>query len=575
MAGNSGENNSDNKALKTLKDVANKIKNFFVNNSKFIIIAMVAVILVIVIIAGGYLIILLDDVKNSNDTSSSSYSKYNSKAYSNSLSVDTETGTITSSDEEYDIENIWEEDDRYSEYICGIEVDGEELEAFDVFEYLWNAEVVMQYPYIEGLDEDSLNGTVCFYRYIDGDEVQLQFKSTTEFDSMVSSGDEDVLSYFTINEDGSIKIAYLEEASYTIETDDPEGLTALQAIDSDLDEDASSVCQSETLSSSNGQYSVTVTESTLSTTNISYKSKLEKYVLPFNLLWSIIVIGNGDKTEAVSLAYAIAEMAYNGEISLIIDDNNVQTTDVTTYNYTLTDHYNGEITATVKKYTSTYTKTIEHKIDTAGVDHKTTTGESTSEPRNTSTTPETSKTLTDQKVDIGTYATVYTEWHSVNTVALDIKKIESWCAIYENDATYTSSDSGFSDSNISGGVDTETEEVDIETFTISSSSDIDELISDGVDNTYASGEETVADWRDNIENTYQDYDGETTSTYSDYSVITENGITYSTYTETQKTPKYTYDIIYGGEVIKSQNYTNISYGTSTRTISSRIFWRNC
>lgn len=79
-------------------------------------------------------------------------------------------------------------------------------------EYLLNAELVTQYPYISSLasSDDKINGVIQFDRIQTTDEGEqrknLTYTDSSQFDTMynnyANTGNRDVFNYFTLDEEG-------------------------------------------------------------------------------------------------------------------------------------------------------------------------------------------------------------------------------------------------------------------------------------------------------------------------------------------------------------------------------------
>lgn len=521
MTDNEEENGKDSKVANIS---AKKVIRAVIKPAKWLIIAVLIFVLV-VLIAGAVIkdIIRIGDAKNSNDPDDKNYRAYGPGAYSDSITIDAENGTITAG---MTAQEMWDNDGRYREYLYTV----------DELEYLLNAQFVTQYPYIASAEGDELNGTIRFYRnnsedpmvYVSQDTLQSYVDS---YNAGTSSALDSALKSFTLNEDGSIQVAFLTETSHTVTTNDPVAVEdALQQI-------------SGSSSSTSGENSVVrASESVLSTTNIPYLSSVQNYVLPFNLLWSIVVMGHSDKNQAIELATSIADMAYDGEISLIIDDNNSYSEEVETYTYTLTDCYTGSLAATINEEKITEETVIVIEKPGSGGNNTIIVGPTPTD-RATDNTRKSNRTiekhqysggsvLIDEKHEVAQYETVCTEIHNDNRPSVKIKKIVSWCAIYENDATYTTN--------------TITTDDDLNA---SSMEDITlgEVTYSGAEAFENENIESLQDWKKSLEEKYKD----STEEVSEDITVT-----------------YTYSIEYEGTIIKEQKYTNITVNTASTYKSS-------
>lgn len=520
MAKNNNENNPINSAATTAANIGKVLKSIF--NFKLILIIVAVAILVITILAASLKdIIRVGAAENNNDPNSDNYRQYGPGAYSESITIstdDSESGTTSTDDAATGVisigmspQDMWDNDERYREY----------LNSVDDLKYLLNAQFVTQYPYIDSAGEDELNGTIRFYR--NDSTTAMSYVSTDTLNGYIetynNSGDtnarDSALNSFTLNADGSIMIAYLVEESYEVVTND-EG-TADDAIEQIS---GSSKSQNE-----EGNYVVGASSSTLQTKNISYLSYVQNYTLPFNLLWSIVVMGHSNKSEAITLARSIADMAYEGEISLIIDDNNIYRVNTDTYTYNLTDHYNGTITANISGTLTTTTTTTDSEGNT-------TTNTEVSDMSEMSP----SQTIDNYEVD-KECNTVYTETHNENSPSIKIRKIVAWCAIFENDAKYETTSTSNEDSPNSGTMDDSEEEY------------IKDL---SIDDAVAVPIPDLEIWKDMME-----------LFFADETVTETNPDDGST---TEKTEDYT--ISYEGTITQTQNYTDITVSSTTSSSST-------
>ena len=139
-------------------------------------------------------------------------------------------------------------------------------------------------------------------------KFQMIYTSPEEFEKLKSkyeqSGDTEVYKYFTINEENEIVIAYGRTTSTTVSTDDKEvNIESLSRTETTpYEEVEENIYQLTKYSIREGTY--------------DYKSLIDKYALPFNLLWAFLI-----QTEDYELTKAIADLAYESEIHIGIYDN--------------------------------------------------------------------------------------------------------------------------------------------------------------------------------------------------------------------------------------------------------------
>lgn len=221
---------------------------------------------------------------------------------------------ITSLDELTQAELLWCLNDAYSSY----------LKKPEELEKLLNAELITQYPDL-GSNATELNGIIKFERHKDDDSSEfLTYLDYSTFTGYVDSNNTDALKYFTLDEQGNALVAYSDKTTETLTSND--GDMKLSDYTDGLD---------DSNKQPDGDYSKTTI--TVSSVSINYKSAVEKYTMPFNYLWSLLVIGE-DKDFVLELA----DLVENSEITISIYDNIVTTEDVNTYTYkkeTRTDKY--------------------------------------------------------------------------------------------------------------------------------------------------------------------------------------------------------------------------------------------
>lgn len=358
---------------------------------KIIIIIFVAIIVISILGQGN-----IEERVNKGILPSSEddpeYSEHCPAAYYKSIYI-TEQGTLIA---EKSVKEMWNEDKKatgrkrlgYNTY----------LSSPDALAYFLNAQIVTQYPYIESASGTDLNGTVRFYRneskqpmaYVKQEALQKfvdNYNEKGDTDSLAKA-----LDSFSINNDGTITIAYLEEDYETLTTNDPEAATTAAK-----NRDASSN------SSGNGTYIVETSSSQLFTTTIAYQSLVKKYTLPFELLWAIAVWAHNGGEITEDFCYAMATMAYDGEIRLIIDDSNTVTTTTDNYKYD-------------KEKKTEYSDMVLYRNGVGCASGKYTT----------------------DAEKVGSFWVTNVDVNTVNSPSLKIGLIQSWCALYNNDAVFTS-----------------------------------------------------------------------------------------------------------------------------------------
>ena len=205
------------------------------------------------------------------------------------------------------------------------------------------------------------------------------------------------LESFAINSNGSIKVAYLKGEVEQVVTND-EG--SASDAESTMNVDATSTKNSD----GSKLYTISNSNSRLYSSNISYRKVIQDYILPFEFLWAIVVIGDsGSRSSGNSedLAHAIASMAYDGEIRLIVDDNSSEVT---------TDEVTGFNLVNYHSYTEILLKREGHVISNG-------------------------KEI-NEKLGSNHYVSTYTKIEANSSPVLRIRKIEGWSAIYDKTPSY-------------------------------------------------------------------------------------------------------------------------------------------
>lgn len=375
----------------------NLLKEVIKGRMRKVIIIIAIVIILISIFSAGHENSKVEDGILPTSEEDEGYSENCPAEYYKSIYI-TEQGTLIA---EKSVKEMWDNDEKassdkrigYNKYLSNA----------DALAYLLNAQIVTQYPYIDSASGTDLNGTVRFYRneskqpmaYLSQEALQKyvdDYNNKGDTDSLAKA-----LDSFSINNDGTITVAYLEEDYETLTTNDPDAASTAAK-----DRDASSN------NSGNGTYVVETSSSQLFTTTIAYQSLVRKYTLPFELLWAIAIEGNDGmpgnyKGNVEDFCYAMATMAYDGEIRLIIDDSNTVTTTTDNYKYD-------------KEKKTEYSDIVLYRNGVGCYRNKYTTD------------PE----------KVGSFWVTNVDVNTVNSPSLKIGLIQSWCALYNNDAVFTS-----------------------------------------------------------------------------------------------------------------------------------------
>lgn len=227
--------------------------------------------------------------------------------------------TITSIDELTHAEILWCTNDVYKKY----------LEKPEDLQRILDAELITQYPKIDGLSADKLNGIVEFIRYTTDPDTQVETETTLKWISeeqfvekmakYEENGNTDILNYFTLDAQGNIKIATWKRETGEFYSND----TTFQT---DREKIRGGIKPSDITSKYDSRYNVTANSMnsieasyvtyTIQEQTINYKMLIQKYTLPFEYIWSLLVI-----TESDEVALDLAELAYNSQIQIGIYDN--------------------------------------------------------------------------------------------------------------------------------------------------------------------------------------------------------------------------------------------------------------
>lgn len=320
----------------------NKITSFFSRHWK-ILIPIMAVIFIVIILSSAVMLITLDDgTYKEGDMGNVPYA---ASTYVKSIKF-TEDGIkfIYTHTDETTGEEISEE--KTSSEMAQITWDEMKengstvenyLDSVDELEKLMNAEIITQYPKLDNVT--GLNGTIEFERRkSDGTIVKLQFINLETFNSYIEEKKTDVVNYYTLDDSGNVLIGVVDETTETLNSNDEE---------MELSEYSDSL--SDTNKRSEGNYSKT--EYNVYSKSINYKSAVDKYTMPFQYLWSIIVIGD-DKGVGLELA----DLVENSQIVISIFDNITTTVNESTYTYHKEKKVDVSATATANTNYGKYTK---------------------------------------------------------------------------------------------------------------------------------------------------------------------------------------------------------------------------
>ena len=157
----------------------------------------------------------------------------------------------------------------------------------------------------------------------DQEYYRIKYIDSEKFDEMYaeyeSSGNRNVFKYFTLDEEGNAKIATWTKVTGVFTTQN--GQRSIGEIQSLYD--------SRYQQTSSG--GAAFTEYTASITSINYKTMSEKYTMPFEYLWALLV-----ESEDYDFVERVANLTYNTEFNIGIYDSINTSTDVQKNYYTRT-----------------------------------------------------------------------------------------------------------------------------------------------------------------------------------------------------------------------------------------------
>lgn len=306
---------------------------------------------------------------------------------------------VTSLNELTEAEILWCMDDVYSDY----------LKKPEELEKLLNAEIITQYPKMGDGATDAngrkkLDGIIQFERYPQegGQSKTLKFIKAETFNDYVSKGNEDVLNYFTLDEEQNAVIAYKNTTTETLESNDSKMVLSDYAPD-----------LSESDKGSDGNYEKTTVS--IGTEKINYKNATQKYVMPFKYLWSLLVIGR-DRNFVLELA----DLVENSKITISIYDNVTTTTDTDVFTYKKQNR-----TDTYVKVTPSTTYDVKN-VPTKGYWW----------PDNRETPTIGIKKDPDVETEDTDYKITHTVVNKINRVEFALTKADVWIVDYSQEYTY-------------------------------------------------------------------------------------------------------------------------------------------
>lgn len=371
--------------MDNFKDSIKVLFKSLLKSKIFIMIIILVFVLAVLLPAFVYYITIDDGTYKEGDWSSTPYV---ASTYTQNVTVGSDgiTSNVTA-------QELW---DKMIEEGANVQ---DYLDSPEELEKLMNAEIITQYPKI-GAENAKLDGIIEFKRYkTDGTSCMLEYIDTETFNKYIEESNTDIVNYFTLDENGDVLIGILNETTETLSSND-----------SDMNLSDYTDTLSDTDLIDEGNYSKT--EYSIYSKPIYYKNAISKYTMPFQYLWSFIVIGD-DK----GIGLELADLVEDSEIIISIYDN---------------------ITTTVD--TSTYTYNKERKVDvSASATSITSDGGRYSSQDSWSPANE---WIEDEDYEITHIIT-----HKDNTPLFDIEKADVWMVDYNKSYTYQASEQTLNDTN--------------------------------------------------------------------------------------------------------------------------------
>lgn len=299
-----------------VQKIGKLIGKLIIKGIKFLISTISSPLLIfIVVVIGGVYIITMDDSAWAETWESTPYvaSTYTSQARcsSNGIEVVKEDGS------ELTAQELWDEMIKNDNTIKNYLDKPEELEK------LMNAELITQFPKTGGSNA-KLDGIIEFTRYKDSSNGnKLEYKDLDSFNNLYNNKDESILNYFTLEGENAVYV--------TINTE----IEELDTNDSEINISEYTTTLNEDNKQGEGKYKRVV--KTFNKQSINYKSMVQKYTMPFDYLWTLLVMSD-DKEFVLELA----DLVYGSQIVISIYDNMTKTVDTYTDKYkkeTKTDTY--------------------------------------------------------------------------------------------------------------------------------------------------------------------------------------------------------------------------------------------
>lgn len=395
-----------------MDEIKQKVKYIIKSFSKRLLIILLPVILIIVLLASFIYYITLDD---------GTYKKDDKKSVSYVASTYTSNVSFTSDglQPQTNAEDLWNQ----------MKSDGAPvnnyLDSYDELEKMMNAEIETQYP---KMGKGNIDGKIEFERTkSDGSKQKLSFIEKDKFEELKknyeSSGDTNVLNYFTLDDNSNVVVGVLSKTTEMIHTNDTDidpfdyTSTGLDKID-------------------NETYSKTIYN--ISTTKINYKSAVQKYTMPFQYLWSLLVI-----TEDKDFVLDLVDLVDKSQFVIGIYDNVTTTTT------------NEEYTYDREKRTDTYVE-LDVKEDLGVTGYDTTRYWLSDESPNAAGNYD---PRYEADYETTPYNVTYSKVKETSTISTNMDKLDTWIMKSESTNQYSQNNQVSQSSNTADLEDTEYEEL--------------------------------------------------------------------------------------------------------------------
>ncbi len=242
------------------------------------------------------------------------------------------------------------------------------------------AEYITQYPDLRSDDkigtptgDDEFQGCIQIERALsDGKTKRLTYVDNSTFETYISNNDTTATNHFTLDSSGNLIVVGWERITTNVESNEPDVENVKDKV-----------------------------EYRLIKNSINYKSMVEVYTLPFDLLWAFTVYGEDEK-----FSYNLAQLALDSKIIFTVQENFTIKTKNQVEEYDKQEKIRKEAAITVKIEGKSKTKQVRVETPPTTVSYKTET-------------------------------TITTELCSTN---IDLTYADTWIAKYENQYSNTTPD---------------------------------------------------------------------------------------------------------------------------------------